>query len=108
MSGGPATDPAHAVERSGAGPADATCTVSAIVPIAAEGCARQDDTQLDSAVAPQHLPSGVMPAAATQSESRLARDAGGSPPMSSKAISKAMNLREAMEWAGSHTRAVAG
>lgn len=101
VSGARARDRTHAVERSGAGPANATWTVSAIVPIAAVGCARQDDMQVDWSTALQHLPSGLKLVAVTQSGSRLAGDTGGaSPPTSSTAISKAMNLRRAIECAG--------
>ena len=103
MSGGRAMDRMHAVERSGGEPADATWTGSAIFAIAATGCTRQEKMQLDLSTPPQHLPSGQMLVAVTQSGLMLAADSvGGNPPISSTATTEATNLRRVIGHAGAH------
>lgn len=96
-------DRMHAVERSGGEPADATWTGSAIFAIAPTGCTRQEEMQVDLSTPPQHLPSGLMLVAVTQSGPMLAADgAGANPPMSITAINEATNLRKVIGHAGAH------
>ena len=95
-------DRMHAVERSGGEPADAIWAGSASFAIAATGCTRQEEMQVDLSTPPQHLPSGLMLVAVTQSGLMVSADgAGAIPPMSITAISEATNLRRVIGHAGS-------